>query len=62
MGTIIKQREFRLVECAQINPHSENAPDTGGGVTSHIEQVSYLSVAKMPNNKKGHRKNWQHYL
>ena len=44
--TIGKQWEFRLVECAQINPHSENAPDTGGGVTSHIEQVSYLFVAK----------------
>ena len=35
-----QQWEFRLVECAQINPHSENAPDTGGGVTSHIEQGS----------------------
>ena len=36
-----KQWNFRLVECAQINPHSENAPDTGGGVTSHIEQVPW---------------------
>ena len=43
---IRKQWEFRLVECAQINPHSENAPDAGGGVTSHIEQVSYSFVAK----------------